>query len=247
MRLNKAVYLHALRAQSDAPLRLAVAGLLLLLLYAFVANGITVNGASLSGLWALQKGGNSLLLALLWLLGLGLISRDISGGSIQLVLLRPLSRAAYVLSKFSALASVGLAVLIGMHAAAILHQGFDAFSPAEQGLLFAAQAAQVLAASALITLFSCVPARFGELGLLGLLLLALSLLKLLNLRWGLAPLDEAVAFAFRVLLPSAALPNASGQAWAWSLALNAAVGLSALAGAVRLLVRREFSYAESAA
>ena len=246
MTLNKPVYLHALRAQSDAPLRLVLAALLLMGLYAFVANGITVNGTPLSGIHALVNGGNSLLLALLWLLGLGLISRDISSGSIQLVLLRPLSRASYVLSKWAALFSFGLAVLLFMHAAYAAQHPLDADGLGQQALLLSAQAVQVAAIAAMIAFFSTVPMRFGELGLLAVLGAGLTLLKLMNLRWQLQALDQALGFAWKLLLPGADAPDAPDQALWTGLALNAAIAVAALAGAMALLRRREFSYAESA-
>lgn len=246
MRLNKAVFLHALRGQSDAPLRLALAGLLLLVLYAFVGNGVTVNGTPLSGIHALVNGGNSLLPALLWLFGLGLISRDISSGSIQLVLLRPLSRASYVLSKWAALASFGVAVLLFMHAAYALHHSFSGQNAVELGLLLGAQLVQVAAVAGIIALFSVLPVRFGELGLLSVLGVVLVLLRLMNLRWRLDALDQALAFAWKVLLPGADAPDAPDNALWTGLGLNAAVAVASLAWAVALLRRREFSYAESA-
>src|ERR1019366_3657329 len=86
--LNKPVFLNTLRSQADAPVRLVIAGLLGILLYSFVSGGVTVNATLISGIDSLVTGGNSLLTMLLWLLGLGLISRDIRSGSIQLVLLR---------------------------------------------------------------------------------------------------------------------------------------------------------------
>lgn len=243
MTLNKPVYLHALRGQSDAPLRLVLAGLLLLVLYAFVGNGVTVNGTPLSGIHALVNGGNSLLPALLWLLGLGLISRDISGGSIQLVLLRPLSRATYVLSKWFSLALVGWGLLLFIHLSFLAHQGLAGTGAGAWGLVLLAQVAQVAAVCAVIALFSVVPINFGELGLLIGSSLVLALLKGLNLRWGSEALDAALGVAWRILLPSV---GDGTTRLLTSLPINLGICAGALAAAIALLQRREFSYAEQA-
>jgi ABC-type transport system involved in multi-copper enzyme maturation permease subunit len=240
--LNKPIFINTLRSQMDAPVRLVIAGLLTLLLYAFVSGGMVVNAAPISGIGSLVSGGNSLLTMLLWLLGLGLISRDISSGSIQLVLLRPLTRASYVLSKWAALVSVGVGVLLFMHLSYVLHHGADAEAVTSLVLLFAAQCLQVAAIAAVIALFSTVPINFGELGLLILCSLVFAMLKLLNLRYGLTFVDQTLGYAWRVLLPSVASPD-SRDLMA-SLVFNAVVVIAALSGAMALMTRREFSYAE---
>ena len=84
MTLNRPIIFNTLRSQADAPVRLVIAGLLILLLYSFVGGGVTLNAKLISGIESLVTGGNYLLTTLLWLLGLGLISREISSGSIQL-------------------------------------------------------------------------------------------------------------------------------------------------------------------
>jgi len=240
--LNKPIFINTLRSQMDAPVRLVIAGLLALLLYVFVSGGVMVNAAPISGIGSLVSGGNSLLTMLLWLLGLGLISRDISSGSIQLVLLRPLTRASYVLSKWAALASVGVAVLLFIHLSYVAHHGADAEVVSSLALLFAAQCLQVAAVAAVIALFSTVPINFGELGLLILCALVFAMLKLLNLRYGLALVDQTLGYAWRVLLPSVVSPDRRDLMV--SLVFNAVVAVAALSGAMALMAQREFSYAE---
>lgn len=244
MKLSRPLILNSLRSQLDAPLRLVIAGLAMLILYTFTSGGISLNGTPLAGTGALLTGGNSLLSAVLWLLGLGLISRDISGGSIQLVLLRPLSRASYVLSKWAALCGIGLALLLFIHLSFLLHQGLSAPDAASLPLVFAAQALQVAAVCAVITLFSTVPINFGELGLLALGALILGMLKGMNYRWNSAALDQALGVAWRILLPSV---GDGTTRLLTSLPINAGICVAALAGAMALLQRREFSYAEQAA
>lgn len=248
MKLNKPIFLNTLRSQRDAPVRLVIAGFLALLLYAFVSGGVTVNATPISGAGSLVTGGNYLLTTMLWLVGLGLISRDISSGSIQLVLLRPLTRASYVLSKWAALSSVGVALLLFMHISYLVHHGVDAEAVSSLVLLFAAQCLQVAAIAAMIALFSTVPINFGELGLLILCALVFLTLKLLNMHYGLTLLDQALGYAWLVLLPSVALTSdfadsSSGDLIA-SLAFNAVVAVAALSGAMALMAQREFTYAE---
>ena len=249
MTLNKAIFLNTLRYLMDAPVRLVIAGLLLLILYAFVGGGVIMNEVPVAGVSGLVAGGNSLVVLLLWLLGLGLISRDISSGSLQLVLLRPLTRATYVLAKWAALAAVGVGVLLFVHLAFLAHHGLDSVDAQTLALIFAAQCLQVAAVTAVIALFSTVPINFGELGLLILCAVVFAVLKLLNLKYEVELLDQALSLAWRILLPKVAFsPGADGtQDLLLSLGINAAVALAALGGAMRLMWHREFTYAEQAA
>jgi hypothetical protein len=100
----------------------------------------------------------------------------------------------------------------------------------------------------MIALFSTVPINFGELGLLILCALVLLTLKLLNMHYGLTLLDQALGYAWRVLLPSVALTgdfaDSSSGDLIVSLAFNAVVAVAALSGATALMARREFTYAE---
>lgn len=248
MTLNKPVFLNTLRSQGDATLRLVIAGLLVILLYSFVSGGVMVNATPISGIGSLVTAGNYLLTTLVWLLGLGLISRDVRIGSIQLVLLRPLTRSSYVLSKWAALACAGIAVLLFMHATYLVYHGVDAEIISNLVLLFSAQCLQVAAIASVITLFSTVPIKFGELGLLMLCVLVVSMLKLLNLRYGVVLLDQALEVAWRVVLPSVVFAPSVADSdrgdLLISLVFNSVVTVAALSGAVALMARREFSYAE---
>ncbi len=248
MTLNIPVFLNTLRSQADATVRLVIAGLLTILLYSLVSGEVTVNASPITGIGVLVTGGNYLLTMLVWLLGVSLISRDVHSGSIQLVLLRPLTRASYVLSKWAALASAGIAVLLFMHAAYVAHHGVDAEIASSLVLLLAVQCLQVAAIAAVITLFSTVPIKFGELGLLTLCVLVVAMLRLLNLRYNVALLNQALDLAWRVLLPSVVFaPGVADTGHGdllISLVFNAVVAVAALAGAMALMARREFGYAE---
>ncbi|HXB96763.1 MAG TPA: hypothetical protein VNZ54_01840 [bacterium] len=243
MRLSKAVFLHALRSQADARVRLALAGLLGLVLYAFVGGGISLNGMSVSGIDALLKACNSLLLLMVWLLGLGLISREAASGSLQLVLLRPLSRPSYLLSKWATLVGLGWALLLLTHAAFLAHQGLGGVDGATYAAILGAQALQLAAVAAMVALFSCVPIAFGELGLLALLAAAFLVLKVLNFRLQSPALDQALGLAWRALLPGVDYDGGLGSLMEGAL-FNAGVLLAALGGAVALLRGREFTYAD---
>jgi hypothetical protein len=243
MRLSKPVFLHALRSQADATLRLVITGIVGLILYAIVSGGVTLNALSLAGVGALVKGGNSLLVLMVWLLGLGLISREASSGSIQLVLLRPLSRPSYVLSKWAALTAVAWALLLLTHAAFLAHQGLGGADPGTFALILAFQGLQLAAVAAVVTLFSTVPIQFGELGLLALLLLSFLALKLLNFRLAWQGLDQAVSLAWRILLPGVDYDGGVGSLFSGA-AFNAGVLVAALAGAMAIMRRREFTYAD---
>jgi|GEM_PF-3457828 len=243
MRLNKAVFLHALRSQADARVRLILAGLLGLVLYAFVSGGVMLNGMGLSGIAALLKACNSLLLLMVWLLGLGLISREASIGSLQLVLLRPITRPSYLLSKWAALAGLAWALLLLTHAAFLGHQGLGGVDGATYAAILAAQALQLAAVAAMVAFFSCVPIAFGELGLLALFAAAFLVLKVLNFRLASEALNQALDLAWRALLPGVDYDGSMGSLWSGA-AFNGGVLLAALGGAAAVLRSREFTYAD---
>ena len=249
MRLNRPVFMNTLRCQADAPVRLVLAGLMGLMLYALVSGGVSLNAMQVSSSDALRWGGNSLMLAMLWVLGLGLIRGDVASGSIVLVLLRPLTRASYVLAKWVAAACVGLALVLFFHLVNLMHQELATADPVMLLALAGAQAVQMLAAASVLVLLSAAPIAFGELGLFALLAVALLGLQLFNLRLGSPWLGQALVWLWRILLPrvwadgsmEGVLPLA---ALALNAAFNAAVAAAGLAGAVALIRRREFSYAD---
>ncbi|HTB34361.1 MAG TPA: ABC transporter permease subunit [bacterium] len=243
MRLNKAVFLHALRSQADARVRLILAGLLGLILYVSLSGGVTLNGMGLAGIGALLKACNSLLLLMVWLLGLGLISREASSGSLQLVLLRPVSRPSYLLSKWAALSALGWALLLLAHASFLAHQGLGGVDAGTYGAIFGAQCLQVAAVAAMVAFFSCVPIAFGELGLLALFVAVFLVLKVLNFKLASELLGQTLDLAWRALLPGVDYDGGLGSLAAGA-AFNAGVLLAALAGAVAVLRRREFTYAD---
>jgi len=243
MRPSKAVFLHALRSQADARVRLVLAGLLGLILYVFVSGGVTLNGMGMAGIGALVSACNKVLLLMVWLLGLGLISREAGSGSLQLVLLRPLSRPSYLLSKWAALASLGLVLLLLTHAAFLAHQGLGGADGATYAAVLGAQCLQVGAVSAMVALFSCVPIAFGELGLLALFVAVFLVLKVLNFKLSSELLDQCLGLAWRALLPGVDYDGGLGSL-ASGAAFNAGVLLAALAGSVALLRGREFTYAD---
>jgi ABC-type transport system involved in multi-copper enzyme maturation permease subunit len=252
MRVNRAVYLNTLRWFLDSPARLLAAGLMAFLAYLAVSGmaHIEINGVASTGLFstpeAMAGGGDKVLVLLAWVLGVGLIRREVSSGAIQLVLLRPLSRADYVLSKWAALATLLLAFLVFCYAVLLLRGGAGSLPPGDLALLFGAQAVQALALAAVLTCLSAVPFNLGELGLLLLavvgLLITAHYAEALDQAW----MRSAVDFGYKVLFPRVGVfTGADGVDSAASLAFNAGVAVAALAGGMALLQRREFTYAET--
>jgi len=260
MRLNKPVYLNTLRWFLDSPARLVSAGLMALLAWGMVGgmahveiNGVA-QGATLATPSSLAAVGNKVLVLLAWILGVGVIRREVDSGAIQLVLLRPLERSSYILSKWAALATLNLAFVAFVYLALLLRGGAGLFD-ADLLALAGSQAMQVLALCSVLTLLSAVPLGLGELGL-GLLA-AVTLLALGHYgdRPGLQFLDFVSTQGFRVLFPGVAVENGGGIASialggggqvlsASSAVFNAVVTVAGLAGAMGLLARREFSYSD---
>jgi ABC-type transport system involved in multi-copper enzyme maturation permease subunit len=252
MRLNRPVYLNTLRWFLDSPPRLITAGLMAFLTY-LVVGGVahmSINGVSSAGMFntpqALASAGDKILVLLAWILGVGLVRREVASGAIQLVLLRPLSRSSYVLSKWAALASLMLAFLVFSWGVLILRGGIlQVDNPGDLGLLFSAQVLQIFALAAVLTCMSCVPTKLGELGLM-----VLSGIGLLILAHYAESLDQAflrstVDILCKVLFPRVgAFLDADGSGTVLSLAFNSGVTVALLGGAMALLRAREFTYAE---
>lgn len=251
MRLNRPVYLNTLRWFLDSPARLMAAGLMAFLTYLAVSGvaHLEVNGVASSGLFstpeALAGAGDKVLVLLAWILGVGVIRREVASGAIQLVLLRPLSRASYVLSKWAAVATLDLAFLVFCYAVLLMRGGFAAGDLAG---LFLAQAVQVLALSAVLTFLSAVPFNLGEMGLLLLAVVGLLIAGHYAESLDLAPLRFLVDFGYKALFPRVGVFLADGAGGIpASLAFNACVTAAALGLGMLLLKRREFSYAEAGA
>lgn len=260
MRVNRAVFFNVWRGLLASPARLALAALGLLVFYGAAAQVGGLQGALATGadtqarlLTGLASLGNLVLRPLVWVLGFGLVSREAERGSLQLVLLRPLTRATYVLSKWAALTALSVALLLCVHGIFLAHGWLSMLGLGPWSLLLAAQGVQVAAVAAVLTLLSCVGAGMGEIGLLVLGWLLLLALQYQTRNWGLPWLDAAWDEGYRLLLPNIptdgllSLMGAPGQApsadLAGSLWHNALVALGALALAVARLRRREFSYA----
>jgi hypothetical protein len=141
-----------------------------------------------------------------------------------------------------------------VHAVVLFKGGAGNYSGALLMLLLA-QSVQVLALAAVLTFLSCVPFDLGELGVA--LLAAVALWALGHyagqLQWDW--LDQLSTQAFHVLFPQITV-NGPGMLGALTGAVqdadslgscffNAGVTVAALAGAVALLARREFTYAET--
>jgi hypothetical protein len=252
------VFLNTLRAFLDAPLRLLLLAFTLLIFYGLASQADPMKGSlglGPEGQTRLVAGmaslGNKALAALVWLLGYGLISREASRGSIQLVLLRPLSRASYVLSKWAALMTLAGGATLAVHAIFLMHGWLPLLGLGQWSALLGAQVLQVAALAAVLTLLSSVPVAFGEVGLLLLGWLGCMIVGHYGDKLSWAWLTGLGDLGQRVLLPEIptgglgqVLQGTAQTDLAASLPLNLAVLVLALAGAMALMKRREFTYAD---
>lgn len=260
---NRAVFLHSLRRFADGGARPAALGLLLLLVFALqgllVGGGqmqFNLNGAQLPLEWTpalrlrlLAGLGNPFFSGLSILLSLGLVRRDFREGGAQLVLLRPLSRASYLLSRWAAAAAVNAALVLLVHGLLLLRAGWSFLPAQDWALLLLAQLLQSAAATALVALLSCT--RAGELAWLALGALGLGLAWVLLRQFSAAAAAELAGWGWHLLFPHIGLPERwllgeEGPRLLESLPLHLGLAAACLAGGAALLQRRELSYAESA-
>ncbi|MGH7442035.1 MAG: ABC transporter permease, partial [bacterium] len=257
MGLNKAVYLNTLRWFSASPARLVAGLLFMALAYTVLGGGsqILVNGMDAAAFLSpgtLASWGDRVLWLLAWILGVGLVRREVQSGSLALLLTRPLTRLSYLLSKWAALATLLLVFVIFCHGTLLARGRVTFATPGESGLLLA-QTVQVLALAALLVCFSSLPLALGEWGSLLALVVALIVLGYYGGTHGWTALTDIKGFSFRVLFPKVAdpgtpgvfLPGASGVNVAGSIGFNLGIVAGALGLSWLALERREFGYAQS--
>lgn len=260
MGLNRAVYLNTLRWFLSSPARIIACVLFVGFAYSVLGGAahMSVNGMDASSLLTpgtLASAGDRVLALLAWILGVGVVRREVLSGSAALVLTRPLTRASYVLSKWAAVSSLLLAFLLFCHGVLFARGVGSPGDPAEAGLVLA-QCVQALALAAVVVLFSSLPTSFGEIGLLLTSVVALLIVGHYGDKLGWPALAGVKDVGFRVLFPrvrqvdavgNVFLPGAAGVDVLGSLCFNAAVAAGALALGWLALERREFGYSEAGA
>lgn len=241
--MNRAVILHTWRRMADSPVKWLGLGMLLLFGYAFIGS------LEHMGLGALSETLLIYVNLLVWVLGAGLIRDDRNSGVLALVLLRPLDRGAYVLSKWTALFGLCAGLVLVVAVLRVLDQG-------ELGLLlnplFWTALLKILAATAasaaVLCLLSSLPWRFSDHGLLAAILLLIWFVALSTPRDAPAYVRGASGFLLSLLFPRDPqwLSGLDTPLAPWlAMAFNLANGAACLAGSIALIRRAEFSYGEA--
>ena len=224
-----------LRQRLTSPLRLAFLGILTvfpLLVAAGVGSMVPVAG--LAGYYAL-------------VFAAGAIGQDVSSGSLQLLLARPLTRAGYLVSRWAgaALAAVALhGVVLGLATLTLLARHAPV-EGTELGRLLAEGAASALGTASVIVCFSTLVNGLGDVGVFFASLLGLQIIGGLGeaRTWG--PVSKVCGMLIATLQPELPLqwillhappPWLAIVSWASTVSLALAIGI------VRLN-RRELSYA----
>ena len=181
-----------------------------------------------------------------WLLGNGLVGKDVSQGALHLYFTRPIHRASYLLTKWAALVTVatGLAWIHLLLGVSISGSSFDPAALATVGL-----AAFLLAAgmAALAAALSCWLSGMGDLpGYIGLIVSSLILKALLE-HWNI-PTESFQKAAEEFLFPGVSLAQtvASGTWGIGPWLPYLAVVLACLALGIWGLDRKELGYSQNA-
>lgn len=182
-------------------------------------------------------------------LAAGMIGQDLSSGTLQLLLARPVTRAQYVFSRWGAIAAGSVLVVVLQTlcvAAIVLVRGAPV--PWDQAALYLGNS--VLLASgvaAVMALLSSLASGIADLGLLLLVFLTAQVLEKVGMfkSWGW--LERGAGELLRALKPGldlAALVHGGPAVWPAVAAYLSTVTLC-LALAVLVMNRRELSYASS--
>ena len=182
-------------------------------------------------------------------LAAGMIGQDLSSGTLQLLLARPVTRAQYVFSRWGAIAAgtFAIAVLQALMAALIMALR-GAPVPWGQAALFLANGALLaLGTAAVMALLSSLAAGLGDLGLLFLLFFSGQVLEKLGLFKSWEWLVRGAGELLRALKPELDLaPLLHGGPVDWLAVVSYLSTVTLCLGlAVVVMNRRELSYASS--
>ncbi len=233
--MNREIVVTLWRQRLASPMRL------LLLFFGFLPPmGIAMLTLSLGAVH-----GMAYLFALV--LAAGAIGQDVSSGVLQLTLARPVTRSAYVTSRWFAAGAGGAALALAQLAGAALLLAVRGAAPAGLELLAAALTDLVAAftgAAVIVALSACV-GGLGDVALLVLALMSAQVGRWIATFRGWTFVVGALAELDRTLQPQLHLEWIAGRGVPEWTGLVAALSTIALGLAVAILVvnRRELSYA----
>jgi ABC-type transport system involved in multi-copper enzyme maturation permease subunit len=182
-------------------------------------------------------------------LAAGMIGQDLSSGTLQLLLARPVTRAQYVFSRWGAVvAGTFLLVVLQTLCAAIIMLVRGAPVPWDQAALHLVNSALLaLGTAAVMALLSSLSAGLGDLGLLLLVFVSAQVLEKVGMLRSWEWLVRGAAEMLRVLKPELDLaPLFHGGPIAWLAVASYLSAVTLCLGlAVLVMNRRELSYAST--
>lgn len=236
--MNLTLVLATLRQRFTSPIRLVI---VLLLGWMPMLPVLMAPGAGFATL------GDCYFLALA--LAAGMIGQDLSSGTLQLLLARPVTRAQYVFSRWGAVATgTFLLVVLQTMCAALVMLVRGAPVPWDQAALHLGNSALLaLGTAAVMALLSSLAAGLGDLGLLFLIFISAQLLngmgRFKSWEWLVRGAGELSA-ALKPELDLAPFFHGGPVAWLAVVSYLSTVTLC-LGLAVVVMNRRELSYASS--
>ena len=179
----------------------------------------------------------------------GMIGQDLSSGTLQLLLARPVTRAQYVFSRWGAVAAgTFLIAVLQTLCAALIMALRGAPVPWDQAALHLGNSALLaLGVAAVMALLSSLAAGLGDLGLLFLTFISAQVLEKIGMFKSWPWLVRGAEEAMRVLKPELDLaPLFHGDPVSWFAVVSYLSTITLCLGlAVVVMNRRELSYASS--
>jgi len=236
--MNLTLVLATLRQRFTSPIRLVI-----MLLFGWMPM-VPILMAPRTGFAAL---GDCYFLALA--LAAGMIGQDLSSGTLQLLLARPVTRAQYVFSRWGAVATgTFLLVVLQMSCAAFIMLVRGVPVPWDQAALHLGNSALLaLGTAAVMALLSSLAAGLGDLGLLFTVFLSAQVLEKVGMFKSWEWLVRGAGELLRGLKPELDLaPFLHGGPIAWFAVVAYLSTVTLCLGlAVVVMNRRELSYASS--
>jgi ABC-type Na+ efflux pump permease subunit len=181
---------------------------------------------------------------LVWLLGTGIIGEEISGGTILLVLSRPVRRWEYVVSKWTALSALTAVIVLvqALAIAAIQVRNQGAVDPWTFGFTVLSSLMLGMGSAAVLIFFSVMIPAGREISAVGVVYLVGSLCKILGPVFQHPWLGHAGEELVSLLYPTVTFVRGGGIPWV-AVTQWASSTYIALLAAVVALNRKELSYA----
>jgi ABC-type transport system involved in multi-copper enzyme maturation permease subunit len=235
--VNKTIIVAMIRQRLESPLRMVIL---------FMTMGLPLLTVAFAPGAGLSAVGNCYAAVLVF--AAGMIGQDLSSGTLQLLLARPVTRAEYVLSKWAGAAGGAIAVVLLQIIVVTALMAAHGVPPDVRaaGLFLAGNVLLAIGVAAVMALLSTLVPGFGDLGLLVLAFFSAIVMQGIGSMKEWPAVTRAATEIQNFINPQLDLPQLVHGPLPWlSIVSYLSTVTLSLALAIVVLNRRELSYASS--